>query len=38
MKEIKRGKGRPPKEPTQVIRVPVRLVPKILKLIEKEIK
>jgi len=32
----KRGKGRPPKEPTTVIRVPTRLLAKIKTLIKRE--
>jgi len=35
VKEIKRSRGRPKKEPTKIMRVPVSLVDKVQKLIDK---
>jgi hypothetical protein len=32
----RKGAGRKPKEPTKTIRVPVRLIPEIMKLIGKQ--
>lgn len=37
-KEKKRGPGRPEKEKTKVMRVPLSLVPKVLKMIGKHSK